>query len=145
MNEEDAEMCFIGGFRAESFKILASKLESDQIDFRPRVAAQDLRDISALRLKAKTIEAEIQPLVGSKAGNPGNPKRMTLRQDAIMVWMGSNSVDPLKFTKNPGRGGGDKGRCRSAMLDKPSTFPNESAFDNTWEALRKNGLIEYKD
>jgi hypothetical protein len=145
MTNEEEEKVFIGGFNSGTYKRLADKLEAESIDFRPKVAAENLRDIAALRMKAKVIDAEIQPLLGIKAGNPGQPKKISERKDKVLIWMVANSVNPLDLPRSPGRGGGDKGRCRDAMLETFRLFPNKKAFDNTWESLRADGSIGYRD
>jgi len=79
-----------------------------------------------------------------KAGNPGQPKLIDRRIEAIELWLSEHVADRFAFSKSPGRGGGGKGRCRGAMLDRPSLFFNESAFKNTWDEMLKRKLIGYK-
>jgi hypothetical protein len=80
-----------------------------------------------------------------KAGNPGQPKKMELRIEAIQEWIKKNVANGKSFSKSPGRGGGDQGRCCDAMLTKPSLFPNRKAFTNTWQTMGDRKMIDYGD
>lgn len=95
-------------------------------------------------VKDKITLKHYTPDAGNDASISGARILVTDQQnEAILCWLRSNALDPLKLPVPPSGKSGVKKTCRDELCKKHKTlFSSLSVFDTAWDRLRSNTEIK---